>query len=281
MRSSNGPAETISPLADVVEIPDGSAEIVHDITVYRGLYIRGRVLDPSGAPVKGGYVSAMSEDARVFIGAQVEKNGSFASGPLVPGSYRLNASAYDGSAGSEPVTARAGDENVELRCRAGSAATGRVVDAKTKEPCRANVAVASRASKSIMMLECEADGVFRFKGLEPGPCDLGAHTEDGRAGILRGVELTSGSQIEGLVIEVSPGAHVRVRNESKAHVVSVNVLSQGVPVSLDGVEPGTSHVFVAPAGHVTVRFQAIKVEGKPERELDLAVGEEKEVVFDD
>jgi len=223
--------------------------------VQRGLYIRGKVLDPADGAIKDGYVNATLEGARWSVGTQSNDDGTFHAGPLVPGQYMMRAF---GTAGSCDV--RHGD-GVGWRggrrhsAEAGGALNGKVIDEKTNAPCSAYIAVTPRtATSGISVQQAHDDGAFRAQGLEPGTYDLAASTEDARVGVLRGVEIKGGAETKDLVLKVSPGARVRVRYSGKASSGSCHIVSDGVIVGLDGLENGTTKTFTAPAGRIQVQF---------------------------
>jgi hypothetical protein len=187
----------------------------------------------------------------------------------------------DKNASSESVTCSAGDDNVVLHCRLGGAISGRVIDAKTHDACRGKVFVSQQGTQYFHMPSTGSDGTFRTEGLEPGTYAVAASTDDGRTGVLRGVELAPGTEAKDLVVEVSLGGHVRIRNDCKSRILSVTVQSGDIAVDSDGIEPGTAKTFTAPAGHLTLRVWLHPPPEEQKRELDLNAGEEKEVVFAD
>jgi hypothetical protein len=278
-------SRAIAAHADVIDVPDGMNELVHDLLVYRGLYIRGRVLDPSGQPVKDGFVNAF--DNASWIGSQVERggDGKFACGPLVPGSYRVSASDFHGAAGSDEVNASPGDDEVVLRLRAGGSLTGVVMDAQTREPCHATMIVMPRASKRFMFMmpESKSDGTFHVEGLDAGTYDLSATTENGRVGKLKGIEVVAGVDSKDLVLAVTIGARINVRYTGASKVANGTAYVDGVIVStthnsVQSVNPAT---LIVPAGHVRVDLGLYPSKRKIDKEIDVVAGEEKEIVFDD
>lgn len=271
----------VAPVADLLEIPEGAESLVHDLTVHRGLFITGRVIDPDGVAVTKGHVMARSGED-LGLGSQVNPRGEFGLGPLVPGTYRISAMSYDGHARSDESTASAGEGDIVLKLHAGGSLSGSVVDAKTKVPRAARIFVAPSGGEGFISLpEAHSDGQFRLPGLPAGTYDIAACTEDALVGLVRAVAVTGGTETKDVVVGVSPGARVRVRYAGKAQTGSCHALSDGVIVGLDGIECGTSRSFVVPAGRVQVRFIQLQPKREQVRELDLAIGEEREVVFND
>jgi hypothetical protein len=276
-------ADAVAPLAVVVEIPEGAADVRKDLVVHRGLYIRGRVLDPSGAPLPGASVLGSSEEIKLHDSASAGAEGAFALGPLASGRYRLTAVGHGEHGDSDTVLASAGDDGVVLQVKVGALLAGTVVDARSGAPCPARLTVTGLTlDPPLMMLaETQADGTFALAGMRPGTYDIAAHTDDARVGIVRGVVITGGVQDAGPVLRVSAGARVRVRYDGKARYGTFEVRSDGAIVGIDSLESGTSRSQPVPAGRVVVKFTLWDPTRTQEKELELAVGEEKSCAFTD
>src|SRR6185295_20276367 len=76
----------LAPLAQVVEVLEGTPQQEVLVAVQRGLYIRGRVLDPDGKPAAKIFVMGNAEVATWPLQTESGEDGAFALGPLVPGS---------------------------------------------------------------------------------------------------------------------------------------------------------------------------------------------------
>ena len=275
-------ADEVAPVAMLVEIPAGETERQVELLVHRGLTITGKVLDPDGNPADQTNVSC--DAAPIYVNSNGRKDGSFVLGPLAPGSYTLEADSYFGGfANSESVRAEAGARDVVLRLRHAGKLSGRVVDATTGEGVTATIAVGIPGDKTgrTYMPTSKPDGSFAVNSLLPGTYALGATTVDGRVGVLRGVEIVGGGDSHDLVIQVQPGARVRVRYAGALDFCSVHVEQDGVPVALDGVEKGTSKTFSAPVGSVRVVARLGGNGKEVVRELTLKAGEEQELVIKD
>jgi len=276
------PADAVAPIAILVEIPAGEQQHEVELVVHRGLTICGSVLDPDGKGVNNAGVGAFSNGN--WTGTSCGEDGVFVLGPLAPGSYRLDASPsfHKELAPSEPVQADAGARDVVLHLRPGATLSGRVIDAGTGEGVASTIAISQPGQKAdIYFVRSKADGSFEHCGLLPGTYALAATLPDGRAGILRGVDVGAGSKSSGLVLSVRAGARLRVRYAGGQSFASVTVEQDGVCFTSDGVEKGTSKLFTAPAGAVRVVCR-LRGNGKEiVRELTLEPGGEQELVLKD
>jgi hypothetical protein len=280
----DGPSQdAIAPLAVMVEIPEGAAEVRQDLVVRRGLYIRGRVVDASGAPAARAAVFGASEDHEGHESVGADDEGAFAFGPLVPGRYRLKAIGGADQVWSDPVIASAGDEGVVLTVALGATLSGMVVDAISGAPCPARLTVTSDsvAEPLRMLAETMPDGTFSLQGMQPGTYDLAAHTDDARVGIVRGLVIAHNTRHSGPVLRVSAGARVRMRYDGKSRYGTFEVLSDGAIVGIDTLENGTTSSQPVPAGRCVVRFTLWDPTRTQEKVMQLAVGEEKSCAFTD
>jgi protocatechuate 3,4-dioxygenase beta subunit len=155
-----------------------------EIVLSRGVIVRGKVTDEVGEPLAASIV--LRADGREVASAVAAPDGAFTAGRVAPGSYQLRASA----AGFADQTILLGIEeppegsaeqtrSVELTLRRGVTLEGRVVD-RFDDPVAGAALEArhrsgegeSRAGRS------DADGRFRFDGLEPGTWQVEATRED-------------------------------------------------------------------------------------------------------
>jgi hypothetical protein len=125
------------------------------------------------------------------------------------------------------------------------------------------------------------DGSFELSGLLPGAYALCATATDGRIGSLRGVELAAGGDLRDLVIQLAPGARVRVRYAGAEDFCSARVVQDGVVCASDGIEKGTTKTFSAPAGSVKLVCRLHGNGKEIVRELTLEAGKEQELVITD
>jgi hypothetical protein len=261
-----------------VEVLVGSARQEVVLHVHRGLYIRGRVLDPAGTPAPG-YVWGHTDAAAWMLSAQAGKDGAFAVGPLIPGRYTLVAHGW-GHADSESVEASGGDEDVVLRLRTGGSVRGTIIDGVTGKSCAAELifVVRGRGDGGFSSMNSAEDGVFEVGGLAAGIYDFAARASGYRAGSLRGVSVQAGVETRDLVLTLRPGAKLRILYAGKHGYLNYQVLSEGMTVASDGIAAGRSAEAVVPSGHLVVECHWPS-NGSETKEIDVAVGEEKELVF--
>ena len=270
-------AQSIAPLAQLVEIPPGTSSVEVEIEAHRGLYIRGHVVDPSGRPVDEAHVWVQNPDA-MSAGADARDDGAFAIGPLAPGTYTISASSLSGHAESDEVAVEAGTSEVELRLNPGGVLAGVTIDTRSGEPLAADVAMTTDGWMGMRMGGSDADGEFRFRGMAAGTYSLRAEVGE-LVGIVHGIVLTAGGETGDIVVAMEPGATLRVRcgGEGGMRVV---VRAGLAAVKTEWVYPGTPRDVVLPPGEVTVEFTRWTEEGlPPEGELTarLVAGEVTEV----
>ena len=78
--------DTAAAAARIVRIEQGQALVRVELEVFRGLYIRGTVVDPAGRSI--GNVFVISE-----VQGRADDSGAFVIGPLLPGDYEIRAAA--------------------------------------------------------------------------------------------------------------------------------------------------------------------------------------------
>ena len=128
----------------------------------------------------------------------------------------------------------------------------------------------------------ERDGTFAMERLEPGRYGVSARTEDGRFGVLPGVDLAAGEGSDAIVVAVSEGGKLKVRYEGASERAHLTIRLSGVLVDWGwDLERGKTVLKPAPAGALVLELTAGSGAKPVSRSLSLAVGEEKEYVFRD
>ena len=280
--------DDVASLAQVVEV---AGETTQDLVlhVYRGLYVRGSVVGPDGSKLSEGSVHAQSEKSEWLMSCQLQKDGSFAIGPLGPEKITLTAQTFEQFAPSDPVRVEVGQRDVLLRVRAGGKLRGTVVDAVSGAACGAELSVMPDHPGSDpfgggmgFSSETKENGAFEHGGLEPGSYGLSACTNDGRFGVLPAVLVAPNATADGLVIRVSPGGTLHLRYQGALPAIYVTVTSQGVAVGFpEIVQSGSSLDVRAPAGSIALQIRK-EFRGEARlKKIDLAAGETKDVVLRD
>jgi hypothetical protein len=269
----------VSPMASLVTIAEGEASRELTLTVYQGLFIRGRVLLPDELrDQESGQVFASSENAD-FDGSFDAESGSFVLGPLVPAEYQVFA--YSGFRSSEAVLAHPGDEDVVLRIHPGGILSGRVVG-EDGERLEGFVRAVSRID--LQGLEglgfIDSQGTFEIEGVAAGIYDVLVETERGRVGFLRGVTVVEGSACADLRIVLEAACTLQVRAEDG----EVGIFAyQGDELVGVGFAEGTSTSRLRlPAGECLLRYGSFKLAPNGwtgSLRLDLSPGEEREIVL--
>ncbi len=272
--------DSLVPLARRVEVPQGAAAVEVVVETHRALFVRGTVVDPDGEPTRDAHVFATAQDGMDWLGRNCEPDGTYAVGPLAPGTYELWASGFD-VADSDPVTARAGDEGVMLRLRSAGSLSGVTRDASSGEPVAAEVTVAPEGDLEQfeqVSSSTDATGRFDFDGLLPGTYTITARA--GRlAGSISGVAVAAGHESGGLEIALVAAARLRITLEPGGGAQWWEVQARGARIAF-GSEPGTTEELLPP-GDATVRFFGWR-DGElatlAERAVQLVGGEVTEVV---
>ncbi len=155
-----------------------------EVTLHRGHYIEGQVLDWQGDPVRPS-VSARSDHGGFMLGRGFGGE-RFRIGPLMPGEYEVKArppSSGTNVAG-EPVLARTGDRDVVLQYQQGAVIDVTVVDAATGEPVVASVNYLTEAEGGSYTSEPNQPGPLMMGRIRPGPFSLLAESKDGRMALF-------------------------------------------------------------------------------------------------
>ncbi len=279
----------VAPTATSVEVLSAAAQDV-TLHVHRGLYVRGKVLDPDGKPVPGMEISATQSSNELGLHGSSGPDGAFEVGPLAPGRYSIVALAeLEGGrfANSDPVEADAGASDVVLRLKVGGGLHGRVIDSRTGNPCAAEMLLTPRVPTQGLYGQglgfgVEENGIVEREGLLPGDYDLAARTEDGCFGILSGVNVVAGEKGKDFVLSVSPGGTLKLQYDGTHPFTEVRLRQQGVLLAWgSSVKPGNPRDMHAPAGTFAIetRFEG---EGPFRTQtISLDPGEVKEVRLTD
>jgi protocatechuate 3,4-dioxygenase beta subunit len=282
MSDASGRGRSLAPfagLAPLVDVPAGGGEFEIDLVVDHGLHLVGRVLLPDGGPAQRSHVLASLYDSSTwaYLNGDVDAQGRFRIGPLVPGEWTLVAMVppKEPFASSEELRVAAGTEGIELRLRRAGGAAGRVFEAQTKRPRAADLFL-SESSGSTRILRTE-DGSFSFLGLLPGSYVLAARTEDGLVG-RRSLSIEEGAEVQ-LEIEVAPGARLVLRYLGEHAHSSYRIVAGGEQVAVGNVAKDAREIVVVPAEPLEVRWTELDPRYEESTQVALALGEERELVW--
>lgn len=267
-----------------VDVLAGTPSLDVELRAERGQMIRGRVVGPDGEPVESCAVYATHEHVSgMFWAPTIDSNGEFELGPLVEGAHQVVACAALELLDALPVTARPGGEPLVLRMRASARMRGVVFDLETGTPVESSVICAAAGAEFwAAWTGSEANGTFEQFPLAPDRYDLTAWTEDGRVGVLRGVEVGERASVQGLRIGVAPGGRLHVEYTGPATHAKLVLRHDGALVHSDLVRSGTRSTCTVPVGRVVVELTS-NVAGsatpRQTKEVDLARGETKDIAF--
>jgi hypothetical protein len=288
VRGYGAPAGERAP-ASLVQVVDVAAVASQDVVlrVFRGLYIRGRVVSPKGDPVAHCYLHGGGDEAWLGAETQTEEDGTFVLGPVGAGVMTLLAHGEGGFASSDAVKAEPGQLGVVLRLKPGGKVRGRVIEAATGQGCRAELMLTPQNPRpgwfgSGMSTGTGEDGAFEFEGLEPGLYGFAAGTQDGRFGVVSSVSIDANVEAQEVVVPLSPGGILKLRYEGAQKWMSVKLTQGGVPVKWEQpIEPGKAVTLRGPSGTVVLELRSTLNEKPRLKQLTLAPGESKDVVLRD
>jgi hypothetical protein len=276
------PSEDLRVVACVMPVEVGTISPQEiRLSVDRGLYIRGQVLDSRGEPADEGWVSAYPLEeslAGLELTAEVEA-GAFTLGPLAAGRWRLIGSGENGDADSEAVLADAGGRDVLLRLGPGSLVWGKIFDPSSGFPGPIEVVACPVADIEPKWGGVTDDLEFGINCLAPGNYGILARSK-AKVGWLPGVVLAPGEQRTDLRIALEPGARLVIWNRlDRSGYVGIRL--DGHRIGFVGVEAGTQSTTILPGGHAQLFLHLGEDLVTVERtiEVDLIAGEEREIVF--
>jgi len=252
---SAGAASVRYAVAAKIDAPGASTLV--PFTLHPGLYISGTVLAPDGTPTPA-YVSAGNADYHGDSqGSSMRGEGRFRLGPLLPGRYRISAhgpsATLEGATpltDSDPVTAEAGAEGVELWLKAGCEFELSALDSATQEPTACTFTLIPQGSEFATYT-----GGFRaaatISGQAPGRYRVLARTEQGLVGAVD-VEVAAGER-RAVTVPVAVGGGVRVVYGGAEQVLTIQLEQSGARVGFTTVPSGDSVTLRVPAGSYTLR----------------------------
>lgn len=238
------PADGVAAAAVAVRVVDGAATEV-ELSVYRSLSIRGRVLDGGGEPTAGARVTGVSASYGGTWSAISGTDGSFVLGSLVPGDLQL--SAWRQGATTAPIQAAAGQESVELRFPAAGRLEGRLeglpdgaIGAVVLVTPTGGVGEAERLipRDRLRFLQLGAERSYRVEGLPPGSYDVSAYVGTEWAATLGGAEVRVGETTEDVNLPFEPSCTLVVVSPGEVAYARIDAYQGEALVGTQWAEPG-------------------------------------------
>lgn len=268
------PTQAAVPIGEYVSMASEALE--HDITLARGLVIRGRVVGPDGQTLVNAQVHASRPADQMYVDSSTDTSPNFVVGPLSPGRWTLFATGMTPGLRSERVEAEAGDTDVVLRLLELGRVRVQVVDAAGAKVPGTSVSLSGEGSSSSS--QTDAQGTREFPGLPPGTYVVSANTSDGRWAARTGIAVQSGRGVD-VELALEPGVRARVRNVAAPSGTRFFVERNGVGLGAVHIAPGQSADMTAPIGASTLRAFAPST-GYVDREIVVAAGTTPEFVYD-
>lgn len=270
--------DDVAAVAQRFELADGVR--AHELTLHahRGLYLRGRIVDATGAPVGRAYVGCAHADLGGHVTGDVDDDGRFELGPVAAGLHRVEVIPHGVYLAPEPQQAAPGGPPLVFTLARGAEIAGVVVDAATGAVVRADY-LCSRAGALLVHGSLGDDGAFAISGLTAGTYAVAAHTSDGRAGYVDRIELASGRALTGVRVELAPAARVAIHFSGGPERAVCAVHAGGAAVVVDELARGVRREWFVPAGRLRVQL-AHGDEPPAVREVDAVPGGPVEVSFD-
>lgn len=158
-----------------VEVSPGGAVEGIDFSIERGLIVRGRVVDQDGIGIARATVVTMAGTiAGAFMEVQTDGGGAFELAGFGPGEVHVQARKEGHKAGSVgPLEMTdAGLDGVEIVLYREASVAGIVVDKNGRPVAHAPLEIRTDEARVLANKRSEADGSFRFGGLDGGSYQL-------------------------------------------------------------------------------------------------------------
>lgn len=265
----------------VAVLSSGVASLELDLRIRHAEHISGRVLEASGVGACPARVVARLEDGSYSSSTYTSNTGDFTIGPLLPGAYSIAASALGGASRRLDYLVQAGTTNVVVQLPATFSLTGVVVDQATGEARHAKVTAGLVGAAGLFdkQLPTKRDGTFRIEGLPVGEWELSAYTDDIQCSSGYRVSITGAREYEPVVLEVSPGAILRIRCKNNTQIPGLTLIKNGATIRMAQIRQGETISMIAPLGDSTLRYwRNSPGGGYQEQNLNVSITREGEGV---
>jgi RNA polymerase sigma-70 factor (ECF subfamily) len=274
--------DDVAPWATAVEIDEATGARDLSLATWRGLAVRGVVLDPAGAPAARASVMLDPAGGGARVRVRTDEEGRFEANGLRAIDYEVSAGGMDeGYARSEIVLAAPG-EDVVLRMAESGSIRGRVAGERRLED-MGTALVSARTPPTPeddwMSVGVRVDGYFALGGLAPGVYDVFVRRRDGRCALILGHRVEVGPAEE-LQVELVEGARLALSVTDGASWASYDLFVDGAFVAFGSCRTGSPVEDLVPPGRVEVRYRTAS--GAEEtRIVDVESGGTAEVVLGD
>ena len=266
-----------APIAQRVVLEPGGIGVRHDVTLVRGLVITGNVVMPDAKLAPLARVTATNNGGVTWTETITDQDGNFTVGPLIPGTWRLQAQGRDASP-SDANDFAAGTEGIVLRLGAEARFTVRVRDDAGLALADALVSVGSSEGRgNVYSVQTDAQGLAHFGNLVAATYNVVATTNDGRYAAQREVVIVEGSTVEVQLVARAEG-RARLRFEGPGESALVIVIADRMLVRYISLTRGAAVDVAGPVGDVELQLQ---VDGK-RHDKKVVLGREPghDIVFD-
>jgi len=248
----------VPPVGQPVVVNAELADATVELTVDRGLFVHGVVVNEAGEPLPEARLALAALDAGGLVHSTVAEDGSFRAGPLSAGEYELRATLAKCPCAGDPVRARAGEFGVLLTVR--PAVSLRLL-AQDEQGAGIEVAEVLIDSPTVGLMFAQAArgnrGEVRFDQVASGPLTVTVRTTDGRIGVRSGFD-ASLVKDEALRIVVGRAAKLRVTNGSRLESIEALVRNQDrAIVGVVKLRPGKSSEIEVPPGALSVEQEHV------------------------
>jgi hypothetical protein len=158
-----------------------------------------------------------------------------------------------------PVEVEAGTENVILALRVGGTLSGRVVGRESgsggKTVGQLQPAGDSETEFFLFQVAASEDGVFEFRGLEPGTYTVLASAPPGQMAWQSKLSMEEGGRVSGVELTLSPAARLRVKYVGVEREGYVRVRQGGDLVLTERLQNGTEKTILVPPGRIDLECE--------------------------
>ncbi|HTF89520.1 MAG TPA: carboxypeptidase regulatory-like domain-containing protein [Planctomycetota bacterium] len=252
------------------------------LRVEAGLYIRGSVVDQRGNPVDWCSISAALENTSIVELDHTESSGEFSLGPLVKGTWLLEAAPPFGERMATPqIPVPSGSEGVVIHLHTGASIEGTVLDGATLGPVKSSVTIVQANGDHVRGgRDRSGDGEFKFEGLTAGTYVIYARDNLGGVGVSDAITVAEDEASKGCQIRLAPGAKLRMRYAGELDYASYMIIVGGSLLGFESAEKGRDQDESVPAGAIEVRWSEWETKLTKTESFTVVAGEVRELVWD-